>query len=505
MTSTPSTSTPNQPSFLELCPQQGWEVLSTRGQSLPGLVRRYSHSEGTAESGHRRIDSSQLEDGITAGTGQESASSLFDERPHMQRRGSILIGDTKSPFRWSEYHTPPVQLAKLRKPVRLYYERMNYLVSRYSYVDRLLDSSIARDLLEDYERHWARNQSYLHTITEEQSGHTASNSPSGSDTDRARRHLTERTPLLSTTDDDDNTDSFHPRTIVMMAIYINLVANCILLAAKIAVTVMTSSVSVLASLVDAALDFLSTAIIWSTTRLTVRRDKHRYPVGRQRLEPVGVLIFSVVMITSFFQVSILSLQQLTGNDHSTVELTVPAITIMASTVVVKGLCWLWCRRINDSNVQALAQDAMTDIVFNIFSIIFPLIGSFANLWFLDPLGGLLLSLYVIGNWAGTAREHIAHLTGAAASPGDRSVLLYLVMRFATCIRWIQNLEVYHSGDRLTVEVDIVLDESISLHDSHDIGESLQHMLENVGSVDRAFVHLDYAEYNLPTHVDNVGR
>ena len=79
----------------------------------------------------------------------------------------------------------------------------------------------------------------------------------------------------------------------------------------------------------------------------------------------------------------------------------------------------------------------------------------------------------------------------------------MVMRFANCIRWIQNLEAYYSGDRLNVEVDIVLDGQTSLHDSHDIGESLQHMLESsVANVDRAFVHLDYAEYNLPTHVDH---
>lgn len=246
---------------------------------------------------------------------------------------------------------------------------MNYLVSRYSYVDRLLDSSIARDLLEDYERHWAKNQGQLQTITEEQSAplHTEGN----------QAGHTERTPLLVSPHNEEETPGFdhdvsESRKIVMTAIYINLIANCILLGAKVAVTVMTSSVSVLASLVDAALDFLSTAIIWSTTRLTTRRDRFRYPVGRQRLEPVGVLIFSVVMITSFFQVALMSVQRLTGDDHSLIELTLPAIIIMASTVAIKGLCWLWCRRVNDSNVQALAQDAMTDIVFNIFSIIFPL-------------------------------------------------------------------------------------------------------------------------------------
>lgn len=269
---------------------------------------------------------------------------------------------------------------------------MNYLVSRYSFVDRLLDSSIVRDLLEDYDHFQATTQqNNLQPITEESAvlrgnltaspSHLSPSEPTS--TDRAHSHLNERSPLLVLSSDADDEDDEmmdfsqsskerDARHEVMVAIYINLTANVILLVAKIVVTLMTSSVSVLASLVDGALDFLSTAIVWGTTRLTVRRDRFRYPVGRQRLEPLGVLIFSVVMITSFFQVAILSGQRLLGKDHELVELTVPVLIIMASTVAVKGLSWLWCRGINNSNVQALAQDAITDVIFNIFSIIFPL-------------------------------------------------------------------------------------------------------------------------------------
>lgn len=160
--------------------------------------------------------------------------------------------------------------------------------------------------------------------------------------------------------------------IVAVAIYINLAANTALLAMKIVVTVLTSSVSVLASLVDAALDFLSTAIVWTTTRLIAQQDQYKYPVGRRRLEPIGVLVFSVIMVTSFVQVALEGLNRLTSSDHMIVELSIAAVVIMASTVVIKFACWLWCRLINNSSVQALAQDAMTDVVFNIFSIIFPL-------------------------------------------------------------------------------------------------------------------------------------
>lgn len=191
----------------------------------------------------------------------------------------------------------------------------------------------------------------------------------------------ERTPLLPSEaegseieipDIDQDGDISSGDRIVTVAIYINLVANIVLLAGKVAVMLMTSSVSILASLVDATLDFLSTAIVWTTTQLIARQDSYRYPVGRRRLEPIGVLVFSVIMIASFCQVGLECISRLSSGDHTIVSLSLPAIIIMTSTVVVKFLCWLWCRLIQNSSVQALAQDAMTDIVFNIFSIIFPL-------------------------------------------------------------------------------------------------------------------------------------
>ncbi len=160
--------------------------------------------------------------------------------------------------------------------------------------------------------------------------------------------------------------------IVQVAIYLNLAANTILLIGKVVVMLLTSSLSVLASLVDAALDFLSTGIVWTTTRLIARHDSYTYPVGRRRLEPIGVLVFSVIMVTSFFQVALQCFNRLTSSDRDVLELTLPAIIIMASTVFIKALLWLWCRLIKNSSVQALAQDAMTDVIFNIFSIIFPL-------------------------------------------------------------------------------------------------------------------------------------
>lgn len=447
-----------------------------------------------------------------------------------QMRSMRLIGQSNPRYYWQRYYKTEEELAQMKKPIRKYYERNNFLVAQYLYIDRLLDSSLPHDLIQEYNQ--PAHKSNMKTISEEREPGSATSTtalaqPNGSAEEpptpietklkRTPKNLyklpdNETTPLLadeeqalevfpeiSLEDLDDSVELDDP--IVTIAIYLNLVANVILLAGKIAVIILTSSLSVLASLVDAALDFLSTAIVWSTTKLISQQDQYAYPVGRRRLEPVGVLVFSIIMITSFFQVSLECFNRLISPDHSVVELGIPAIAIMVSTVAIKGFCWFYCRLVRNSSVQALAQDAATDVVFNTFSIIFPLVGFYAQVWWLDALGGLLLSLYVMFNWSKTSSEHVRNLCGAAATADQRNILLYLTMRFAKTIRYIQGLQAYHAGDKLNVEVDIVLDEHMSLRDTHDLSESLQYVLESVPMVDRAFVHADYARQNLPSHMN----
>ncbi|EEU47732.1 uncharacterized protein NECHADRAFT_89986 [Fusarium vanettenii 77-13-4] len=474
-----------------------------------------------------------------------------------QNRSAKLIGRSNPRYRWEQYWKPEEELASMSKPLREYYERTNELIQQYLYIDALLDSAIPHELLNEYQTELEasafRPIDVPDTINEEPS--TASDSPpmSGSTpasftpgsygTVKANNSSTklpatrtpkdifrssESLPMLQRQvgDDEDDEPPTAPVTqedgagpkpilpwledaevdsddpIVTLAIWVNFIANGILLAGKLAVIVSVPSMSVLASLVDAVLDFLSTVIVWITTRLisASQQDQYSYPVGRRKLEPLGVLVFSIIMITCFFQVGLECIQRLMDPAHHILELGIPAIAIMVSTIVIKGACWVWCRVVRNSSVRALAEDAKTDVIFNTGSILFPIIGFYGRIWWLDAVGGLLLSMVVIFNWSETSAHHVRNLSGFSAQPDERNLLLYLTMRFATAIRQIQNLRAYHAGDKLFVEVDIVLSAATPLKDSHDLSEVLTYFLESVPIVDRAFVHVDYTSYNAPTHM-----
>lgn len=121
----------------------------------------------------------------------------------------------------------------------------------------------------------------------------------------------------------------------------------------------SSSLSLIASLVDSALDLLCTAIVWVTNKLVqwrINRLSRQFPVGRRRLEPIGILVFSVIMVIAFMQVLKESVEKLLpGGEKVAAELPLIAVGAMLATVIVKGVIWFGCIRVKTTQVQALAQ------------------------------------------------------------------------------------------------------------------------------------------------------
>ncbi|KAL6160256.1 hypothetical protein ACJQWK_09423 [Exserohilum turcicum] len=292
---------------------------------------------------------------------------------------------------------------------------------------------------------------------------------------------------------------------VRWAININVLVNILLLIAKGIAAIWSNSLSLIASLVDSALDLLCTVIIWTTNKLVgwrLQSLRKKFPIGRKRLEPIGILVFSIIMVISFLQILQESINKLLpSGDHSVATLPPAAIFAMVSTIVVKGTIWIGCARVKTTQVQALAQDCKTDVYFNTLSLLFPLIGAQVNVWWLDPLGAACLSLYIIYDWACTCFENITRLTGEAADERIERKMMFMAYRFAPLVEGFKSLKVYHAGDGVCVEIDVLMNEGTPLRTCHDIAETLQYCLEGLNEVDRAFVTMDYTDQGPTGHAE----
>lgn len=411
-----------------------------------------------------------------------------------------LIGKTIKLFNWDQSYINESKLKSFKnRKIRAFYLKQNELIDKYKEVDKLLDSGIQVNMIRNYsDRNGEDNNNNYGSIDDDLEANIQISRPINHRKDSAvPGNIDLETGVLLGYNKEDEIK------IINFAIIVNFIANIVLLFGKIIVAILTSSISIVASVIDSALDFLSTLIIFFSNKLANTKNSKKFPIGRARLEPIGVLVFSIIIIISFLQVGIEALQRLIHDSgDEIVEIGINSTIIMITTIIVKLVCYFWCKTIKSSSVAALAQDALVDVIFNTFSIIMPVIGYHFQLYWFDPLGALLLSIYIVIQWSITCFEHIIHLTGKSADKDDERVILYLCSRFAEKILQIKNINCYHVGDSLNVEVDLILDENLSIRDSHDLAEALQYTLEAlpIVNIERAFVHIDYTVTNYKGHL-----
>ena len=290
---------------------------------------------------------------------------------------------------------------------------------------------------------------------------------------------------------------------ISVAIRLSLLCNIGLLVSKAVAAHLSGSMSIISSLVDSAVDLMSGLVVCYTSHAIKCTNYYEYPEGKTRLEPISIIVLAVIMAVASIQVIITSVTKIIENSANP-DITTGTIAIIAATVVIKMLLFLYCRHIKSPSTNVLAQDHRNDVLSNAVALGFGFLGF--KVWRnADPLGAILISVYIFLGWYRTGRQQIRDLTGHAACPLILQKLLWVCMTHDPRIQFIDTLRAYHFGYNILVEAHIVLPSDMNLCEAHDIGESLQNKLESYSEVERAFVHIDYDFEHHPSMEHKMGQ
>ncbi|THF98400.1 hypothetical protein TEA_025688 [Camellia sinensis var. sinensis] len=263
----------------------------------------------------------------------------------------------------------------------------------------------------------------------------------------------------------------------------------------------SGSLAIAASTLDSLLDLMAGGILWFTHLSMKNINIYQYPIGKLRVQPVGIIIFAAVMATLGFQVLIQAVEQLIKNEPTekmSSDQLIWLYAIMLTATAVKLVLWIYCRSSGNKIVREYAKDHYFDVVTNVVGLIAAVLGD-KFYWWIDPVGAIVLALYTIINWSGTVLENAVSLVGQSAPPDVLQKLTYLVLRHHSQIKRVDTVRAYTFGVLYFVEVDIELPEDLPLKEAHAIGESLQIRIEDLPEVERAFVHLDFECDHKPEH------
>ena len=92
----------------------------------------------------------------------------------------------------------------------------------------------------------------------------------------------------------------------------------------------TGSLSLFATAADAFMDLVSSCVMLVTSRLAARPSVYKYPVGRTRIETIGIIMFCCLMTTVAIQLIIESGRALGGGAREAEELHIIPIAFVAT-------------------------------------------------------------------------------------------------------------------------------------------------------------------------------
>ncbi|KAF2085374.1 cation diffusion facilitator 1 [Saccharata proteae CBS 121410] len=278
-------------------------------------------------------------------------------------------------------------------------------------------------------------------------------------------------------------------------------ANIILAVLQIYGATTSGSLSLFTTMADAIFDPLSNVTLILSNRAVNRVDPRRFPSGKARIETAGNIVFCFLMTAVSFIIIVMSCRELAeGSKSPTAGFHLPSVIAVAVAFATKFCLFVYCFALRNkySQIRILWEDHRNDLLINGFGILTSVGGSKLR-WWIDPAGAIFISCLIVFLWLRTAYSEFQLLIGVSADTQTLQLITYISMTHSPYIRAIDTVRAWHSGPRLIVEVDIVMNPDDTLRSTHDVAEELQTKLESLPDVERAYVHVDYETSHAPEH------
>jgi divalent metal cation (Fe/Co/Zn/Cd) transporter len=209
-----------------------------------------------------------------------------------------------------------------------------------------------------------------------------------------------------------------------IAVIGSFVANIILAILQLYAAITSKSLSIFTTMADSLFDPLSNLTLILCNRAVARVDGRKFPSGKARIETAGNLCFCALMITVSVVIIVESIRTVAehkGPDKN--DFSLPSVIAVAIAFATKFGLFLYCWALRNkySQVRILWEDHRNDLSINGFGVLTSVGGS-KLVWWLDPMGAMILSVLIIFLWSRTAYSEFQLLIGVTA---DTSMLQHI--------------------------------------------------------------------------------
>jgi len=270
-----------------------------------------------------------------------------------------------------------------------------------------------------------------------------------------------------------------------------------LMVLKIAVGIITGSISVLAQAADSLLDLFAVIITFFSVIIAARPADKEHPFGHGKVENIAAVIQALLILTAGVTIIYSSVQRIITREP--LEMTYLGIAVMAVSVVASIFLSRYLRSVarqTDSiSLEANSRNIATDVYSAVAVLAGLTVVQYTGIYLIDPIIAIGVALFILKVGVDVARRSSTALIDVKLPEDEEQAIASTIMNHCTQVVSFHDLRTRKSGHQRYIDLHMVVPKDLSVAEAHDITDHLEDDIRRALPHTSVVIHIEPCDGN----------
>ncbi len=261
---------------------------------------------------------------------------------------------------------------------------------------------------------------------------------------------------------------------------------------KVAVAVVTGSISIIAQAVDSFLDLFAIVITFLAVGIAARPADEKHPFGHGKVEDIAAVVQAILIFAAGGLIIYSAvLRIITG---TTIELTEVGMGVMLVSVVASLFLSRHLRRVSQATDSIALEASARNIAVDVYSAAAVLAGllviRFTGLQIFDPIIALLVALFILKVAYDVLTRSFGRLIDVKLSEDEENIIRASIMECAGEVVGFHELRTRKAGNQRYIDLHLVMPKDASVEEAHRLCDELERDMKTRLSYTTVLIHVE---------------
>ena len=259
-----------------------------------------------------------------------------------------------------------------------------------------------------------------------------------------------------------------------------LVIVIVLIGLKMAVGVITGSVSIWAQAADSSLDLFAAVITFVTVGFSAKSADEEHPFGHGKVEDIAAGIQAVLLLGAAGSITFAAIHRIISG--ATVELTEAGIGVMLFSMIVSILLSRHLFRVARTTGSVALEANAHNITGDIYSTAGVMAGlvaiRFTRLNIIDPILALIVALLILSMAYHVGRTAFGGLVDVRLPKAEEDEIISCIKEHTSQLAGFHEVRTRKAGSQRFIDLHLMLPKNASVDETHRMCDHLEEDMKN---------------------------